>query len=93
MAQVGVGVNKAHQANAAIQQIGEGSRGSVLMVGDIAGAIREQGAATNNIAQQVERIAQMAEESSAAAASSADAARALDQLANEMQQIVDQYRV
>ena len=37
-------------------------------------AIREQGAATNNIASQVERIAQMSEESSAAAASSAEAA-------------------
>ncbi len=93
VAQVGVGVDKAHQANASIRQIGDGSRGSVLMVGEIAGAIREQGTATTSIAQQVERIAQMAEESSAAAANSADAARTLDRLATEMQQIVSQYRV
>lgn len=93
VAQVGVGVDKAHQANASIRQIGDGSRGSVLMVGEIAGAIREQGTATTSIAQQVERIAQMAEESSAAAANSADAARTLDRLATEMQQIVGQYRV
>ncbi len=91
--QVGVGVGKAHEANASMRQIGESSRGSLTMVEDIAGAIREQGTATNSIAQQVERIAQMAEESSAAAANSADAARALDQLAAEMQKIVDQYRV
>ena len=93
VAQVGVGVDKAREANASMRQIGEGSRGSLTMVEDIAGAIREQGTATNSIAQQVERIAQMAEESSAAAASSADAARALDRLAAEMQTIVDQYRV
>jgi methyl-accepting chemotaxis protein len=93
VAQVGVGVDKAREANASMRQIGEGSRGSLTMVEDIAGAIREQGAATNSIAQQVERIAQMAEESSAAAASSADAARALDRLAAEMQAIVEQYRV
>jgi len=63
------------------------------MVEEIAEAIREQGAATNNIASQVERIAQMSEESSAAAANSAEAANALDQLAKDMQRIVSAYRL
>ena len=63
------------------------------MVEEIAEAIREQGAATNNIASHVERIAQMSEESSAAAANSADAAQELDRLATEMQRIVSAYRL
>ena len=65
----------------------------VRMVEEIAEAIREQGAATNNIASHVERIAQMSEESSAAAANSADAAQELDRLATEMQRIVSAYRL
>ena len=88
-----VGVERAQEANAAIHQIGEGSRNAVGMVEEIAEAIREQGAATNNIATQVERIAQMSEESSAAAGHSAEAASELDRLAKDMQQIVNAYRL
>jgi methyl-accepting chemotaxis protein len=61
------------------------------MVEEITSAIREQGAATNNIAGQVERMAQMAEESSAAAGLSANAAKTLDQLAADMQHIIGRY--
>ncbi|MFT3735499.1 MAG: hypothetical protein QM776_10810 [Rhodocyclaceae bacterium] len=46
-----------------------------------------------NIAQQVERIAQMAEECTAAASGSADSARQLDSLAGEMQRFVSAYRL
>ena len=63
------------------------------MVEDIAGAIREQGAATNNIATQVERIAQMSEESSAAASNGALSASELDKQAKEMQQVVGSYKL
>lgn len=63
------------------------------MIEEIAEAIREQGAATNNIAAQVERIAQMSEESSAAVGNSADSARELDRLASDMQRIVSAYRI
>ena len=93
VSKVTLGVERAQEANAAIQQIGEGSRNAVGMVEEIAEAIREQGAATNNIASHVERIAQMSEESSAAAANSADAAQELDRLATEMQRIVSAYRL
>ena len=54
---------------------------------------REQGSATNNIATQVERIAQMSEESSAAAGNSSHSAHELDRLATEMQRIVSDYRL
>ena len=47
----------------------------------------------NNIATQVERIAQMSEESSAAAANSADTAHDLDRLATDMRRIVSSYKV
>ena len=63
------------------------------MVEEIAEAIREQGSATNNIATQVERIAQMSEESSAAAGNSAQSASELDRLANEMHDVVAAYRL
>jgi len=84
-------VARAHEANTAIHKIREGSRDAVEMVEEITSAIREQGAATNNIAGQVERMAQMAEESSAAAGLSANAAKTLDQLAADMQHIIGRY--
>ncbi len=90
---VASGVERAREANAAIKQIGAGSRAAVDMVEEITVAIREQGAATNNIAAQVERIAVMSEENSAAAGSSAQAARDLDRLAADMQDIVRGYRL
>ncbi len=86
-------VERANDASVAISQISSGSRQSVGMVNEITNAIREQGAATNNIAVQVERIAQMAEESSASSEESADAARELDRLADGMQKIVASYRL
>lgn len=63
------------------------------MVEEIASSIKEQSTATNNIATQVERIAQMSEESSAAAGHSADTAHELDRLATDMQKIVSAYRL
>ncbi|WP_153110186.1 methyl-accepting chemotaxis protein [Propionivibrio limicola] len=90
---VSAGVERALEANESIKLIGEGSRNAVAMVGEITAAIREQGAATNNISSQVEHIAQMSEESSAAAANSAETANDLDRLAGDMQRIVSSYRL
>jgi methyl-accepting chemotaxis protein len=93
VAKVAQGVERAHQANESIKQIGQSSRSAVGMVEEITEAIREQGSATNNIATQVERIAQMSEESSAAAGNSAESAQELDRLATDMQHIVSAYRL
>lgn len=90
---VGSGVGLAQGANARIGEIGSASREAVAMVGDITQSIREQGAAANNIAVQVERIAQMSEESSAAAENNAAAACKLDELARQMLGIVSAYRL
>jgi methyl-accepting chemotaxis protein len=91
--QVGEGVTGAEQASEAIEQIRHGSQQATSMVGEITLAIKEQGAATNSIAQQVEGIAQMAEESSAAASSTADSARELERLSDEMKRIVELYKL
>lgn len=87
------GVQQAGEANQAMQRIGDSARKTVSMVSEISDAIREQSVASNNIAQQVERIAQMTEENSAAAQTAASTAAELDQVANEMQQVVGQFRI
>jgi methyl-accepting chemotaxis protein len=90
---VGDGVAGAEQASEAIGHIREGSTQAIQLVSEITLAIKEQGVATTNIAQQVESIAQMAEESSAAAANTADSARELEGLSAEMKRIVDAYKL
>ena len=90
---VALGVDRAQQANDSIKAIGEGSRHAIGMVEEIALAIREQSAATNNIAAKVERIAQMSEQGSTAAKNGAQAACELDRLASDMQRIVSTYQL
>jgi methyl-accepting chemotaxis protein len=86
-------VEEANKADTAIRQITDGSEKTVEVVSEITDAIREQAAGMNNIAVQIERIAQMSEESSAAADTSADTAKMLDTLATEMKTIVSTYRL
>jgi methyl-accepting chemotaxis protein len=93
VSRVGEGVGRAGDASQAIEKIGGTSTQAVQMVGEITAAIREQSAASNSIAQQVERIAQMAEVSNEAASGSASAARELDTLAASMQKIVQTYKL
>ncbi|GAB4058079.1 methyl-accepting chemotaxis protein [Uliginosibacterium sediminicola] len=87
------GVSRAEDASRAIDSISGTSGKAVSMVGEITAAIREQSAASNSIAQQVERIAQMAEVSNHAASNSAVTARELDALAASMQKIVHTYQL
>lgn len=93
VAKVSVGVGHAQQANDAIKQIRGGSHEAVVRVEEIAVAIREQGAATDNIAKQIERIAAMSEENHTAAANGAQAAESLESLSAEMRRIVSAYRL
>jgi methyl-accepting chemotaxis protein len=90
---VDLGVQRAHETNTSIQQISEGCHSAVETVEEITNAIREQGAATNNIAVQVEKIAQMSEESSAAASETSQAAVGLDKLAKDMLHVISAYRL
>ena len=62
-------------------------------VADISDAIREQGEASNSMAQSVEKVAQMSEENSAAAGQAAQSSELLRKLAGEMQTAVDRYKL
>ncbi|WP_374358231.1 methyl-accepting chemotaxis protein [Chitinimonas sp.] len=93
VSRVELGVEKAQQAGESIQQIRQGSGQVGDMVEDISHAIREQSAASLNIAKQVERIAQTSEDTRSAASDTSDAAGELLVLANQMQTTVARYRV
>jgi methyl-accepting chemotaxis protein len=63
-----------------------------VAVSEISVALREQAAASTEIAQNVERIAQMAEENNAAASNNAATAGGLRQLAETISQEVSRFR-
>ena len=86
-------VARADDTDRAVHEIGAAATATAHTVAEISDAIREQGAASNNIAVQIERIAQMAEESAAAAAQSSSSARRLDEQARHQIATLEQYRV
>ncbi|AOX99348.1 methyl-accepting chemotaxis protein [Jeongeupia sp. USM3] len=87
------GVAQADAARDVIGQIGGKAEQTVQMVNDISAALREQSLASANIAQQVERIAQMTEENSAIAQQTNSSAKQLGELAGNMQRETSQYRI
>ncbi len=62
-------------------------------VNDIASSVKEQSVASNEIARNVEKIAQMSEESHAAVESNAEQIVRLEQLARELQDVVQRFKV
>lgn len=90
--QVSHGVDQAAAAGSAIHRVQEQSRQVVGAIGEISTALREQSSASNEIAQNVERIAQMAEENNAAAAANAATAGELRRLAESLGQEVGRFR-
>ncbi|MHB9101048.1 MAG: methyl-accepting chemotaxis protein [Sulfuricella sp.] len=91
--QVSGGVTLANQAGSAIIQIKEGAEQVVGVVNDISSALAEQSSASNDIAAQVEKVAQMTEENNAAAAETASAANNLQVLADTMQAAVSRFKI
>lgn len=91
--QVRAGVEKAELASNAITHIGEGSQKATSMVNDVASAIHEQSAASNQIAQNVEQIAQMAEESNMAAQQGLNLANQLKQASDALWDSVSAYKI
>lgn len=90
---VAAGVTRAQDATEAITRIRSASTEAVGMVREITEAIREQSAASQSIAQQVERIAQISELSNQSADSTAGTASELDGLAASMQNVVQAYQI
>ncbi len=89
---VATGVEQAQLAGQTISQVQQQSRQVVDAVSEITVALREQSAASTEIAQNVERIAQMAEENNAAAAGNADTAGTLRNLAQTLSAAIARFR-
>ena len=86
------GVGQAKAAGQAISQVQDQSAKLLDAVSEISVALREQATASTEIAQNVERIAQMAEENNAAAYGNASTANELRQLAETLSGEVANFR-
>jgi methyl-accepting chemotaxis protein len=89
---VSSGVARAQLAGEAIGQVQAQSRQVLNAVSEISVALREQAAASTDIAQNVERIAQMAEENSAAANGNAITSEALRKLSQGLSAAIARFR-
>jgi methyl-accepting chemotaxis protein len=90
--QVGNGVELANQAGDSINRIRDGAERVTHVVNGISDSIREQSTASNQIAHQLETIAQMSEQSAIAVRHTADAARQLHTLSESLHKTVAQFK-
>ncbi|MBS1210270.1 MAG: methyl-accepting chemotaxis transducer, partial [Proteobacteria bacterium] len=86
----GVGLTRA--AGEAMRKINEASAQIVGLISDISLALREQSATSNDIASNIERVAQMAEENNHAARQTLDTTQALEALASRLSDQIRQLR-
>ncbi|MBI3901890.1 MAG: methyl-accepting chemotaxis protein [Nitrosomonadales bacterium] len=86
-------VATAKQASEALEKIGTGGEQINERMREIANAIKEIDIAIQHISRQVETMAQMTEGNNAAAEISGNTARHLDELAVNLRQTVEKYRV
>ncbi|MEC5385124.1 methyl-accepting chemotaxis protein [Uliginosibacterium sp. H3] len=91
--QVARGVSLVTQAGDEMSRIRAGASQLLGSVNEIAVALNEQSAASNLIARDIERVAQMAEESNNAAAAVADAVGDLRDQATEVTRIAGRFRL
>ena len=91
--QVEQGQEGVQSAQQSMSSLHDGAGQSARLAAEISDAIREQGMATNSIAQQVEVVAQGAEENSSAASQAAALAARLEQVAASMRREVSAYHV
>ncbi|MBK9446854.1 MAG: methyl-accepting chemotaxis protein [Betaproteobacteria bacterium] len=93
VSRVNEGVTLATQAGEAMGEI-QGNAGRVVeTVGEISSALREQSAASTEIARNVEHIAQMAEENNAAVTENATTAHELERLSEGLRTEIRRFRV
>ena len=86
------GVAQAEKAGGAIAQVQAQSRHVRMAVDEISTALREQSAASTEIAKNIERIADMAEENNVAASGNTETAGRLRQLAETLSAEVSRFR-
>jgi methyl-accepting chemotaxis protein len=92
VSQVSNGVQLANQAAESINRIRDGAARVTVVVNGISDSIAEQSAAGNQIAHQLETIAQMSEESAIAVRHTADAARTLHTLSASLHETVARFK-
>ena len=90
--QVNDGVDLANQAGEAVVSINTSSDKVVRVVNQISLALREQTAASHDVARTVERLAQMAQQNSEAIGETVQTAVSLDALANDLNRQISQFR-
>jgi len=93
VAQVGKGVELAREAEHSIALIQTNSDKVVAVVNDIALAIREQGVAAREIANDVERVAQMNEQSSVASQGAAQLSSQVTDLSTDLRRLAETFKV
>jgi methyl-accepting chemotaxis protein len=91
--QVQVGVDKATQAGDSLREIVTSSRGVADMIGSIAAAAEQQSAASEQISKNIESITAVSTEAAEGANQSATAASQLSSKAEELLQIVGQFKL
>nr|WP_273808858.1 MULTISPECIES: methyl-accepting chemotaxis protein [unclassified Pseudomonas] len=90
--QVNGGVDLANRAGEAVVSINTASDKVVRVVNQISLALREQTAASHDVARTVERLAQMAQRNSEAIGETVQTAVSLDALANDLNRQISQFR-
>jgi methyl-accepting chemotaxis protein len=90
---VAEGVSKARGAGESMREISVGASKVLGAVTEISSALAEQSSASNQIAHNVERVAQMTGENAVAVNAIADSATKLEHLAQSMQQVMMRFRV
>ena len=91
--QITLGVELAEQAAQALRGINAGAQATLEKTRDVANAAQEQSQASNSIAVNVERIAQMVEESDASVQAANAEVRQLDELAKDLKQAAEKFRL
>jgi methyl-accepting chemotaxis protein len=86
-------VQLAGSASESLREIESGASRTLERVREVAGATREQSAASTSIAQRVEEIAQMVEETSATVRSTAESAGQLEQIAVSLRSQIGRFKV
>ncbi|WP_350647191.1 methyl-accepting chemotaxis protein [Pseudomonas sp. HY13-MNA-CIBAN-0226] len=91
--QVKLGVDLANQAGEAIVNIRDASSNVVSVVNMISLALREQTAASQDVARNVERIAQMSQQNSQAVEETSETAKGLQVLAQSLESQVGKFKL
>ncbi|HEX6736344.1 MAG TPA: methyl-accepting chemotaxis protein [Azonexus sp.] len=87
------GVSLATSASESLQAIEDGARRTLVRVGEVADATREQSAASTSIAQRVEQIANMVEDTTTTIRGTAVAAHQLENIANSLKTMIGRFRI